>query len=185
MTDHDVFPQLRRLTSTEVGIDKQDEDSTSSSSEDSIFNTDRRNVRRRLEAQMNNATTVTNNTAGGSARVARPVNSNTLGGFVNTSTNAILSSAHATALTGILQLAGGHQDGIVGSLGHGNRTQWIRDNIHRLFETDGPLSGFTRVSEQVLRRHLFSAQQAARTYYRQDHSNDQSGARHEDIPEWA
>ena len=52
-----------------------------------------------------------------------------MGGFLNTGGTAICSAAHATALIGILQVAQGHPDGIVGALGHNICTSWIQQNL--------------------------------------------------------
>jgi hypothetical protein len=52
------------------------------------------------------------------------------------------SPVHAVALIGLLQLASGHSDGIVGALGFNNCTTWIQENINILFRDNGPLSGF-------------------------------------------
>ena len=58
-----------------------------------------------------------------------------LGGFVQTrvGVTAIRSPRHATALIGILQLAGAHQSGFLGSMGHGNRLDWFQSNASALF----------------------------------------------------
>ena len=106
-----------------------------------------------------------------------------LGRFVDG--HAIRSSAHAAGLIGLLQLASAEPGGMYAALGQNNRTIWIGSKIDALFRADGPLGSFVSVSTQVLMRHLKEAETAAKVFYRRHHSNDQSGASQEDIPEWA
>ena len=108
----------------------------------------------------------------------------TMGGFLNPGGTAIRSSEHATALIGLLQLAGGHPDGIVGSLGYGNRNQWLTTNTAVVFQDGGPLEAFTPVTQSVLQRHIRTAEQLAQSIFTRDHSNDTTGTAHEDIPLW-
>jgi len=107
-----------------------------------------------------------------------------LQGFLNRSSTAIRSPDHAAALIGILQLAGAHPDGIAGALGHGNRTRWLTLNLGRIFSGHGPCYKFKRVRPAILLKHFSRARTFAKGYYRRDHSNEQSGAGHEDIPQW-
>jgi hypothetical protein len=109
---------------------------------------------------------------------------NALGGFLNRDGNAIRSNEHAIALIGMIQLGAGHADGLAGSLGHNNRTAWMGENIDALFRVDGPLGSFHPLSLSVLMRHFSRAQNFARTFFDRDHSNEQSGAGQEEIPEW-
>ena len=109
---------------------------------------------------------------------------NALGGFLNRNRTAIRSSEHATALIGMIQLGAGHPDGLAGSLGFNNRTAWMIQNVDVFFRADGPLGSFHPVSVSVLMRHFSRAQNLARTFFDRDHSNEQSGASHEEIPEW-
>ena len=74
----------------------------------------------------------------------------------------ISSPAHAIGIIGVLQQASGHADGIIGSSGHGNCTVWIRDNVHSLFQPNGPLSAFQQpVNASTFGHHLTSAQHLA------------------------
>ena len=83
-------------------------------------------------------------------------------------------------------MAKAHPDGIVGSLGHNNKKSWYIANLDRFFRpNEGPLSYFAPASYQVVQRHVSHAQALAKVYYTRDHSNDQSGANQEDVPEWA
>ena len=107
-----------------------------------------------------------------------------LGGFLNRAGDAIRSSQHATALIGMIQLGAGHADGLAGSLGFNNRTAWMTANIDAFFRVDGPLGAFQPISISVLMRHFSSAQSFAREIFDRDHSNKQSGASQEDIPQW-
>ena len=109
---------------------------------------------------------------------------NTIGGFLNRAGTAIRTSEHATALIGMIQLGAGHPDGLARSLGFNNRTAWMIQNIDVFFRADGPLGSFHPVSVSVLMRHFSRAQNLARTFFDRDHSNEQSGASHEEIPEW-
>jgi hypothetical protein len=93
--------------------------------------------------------------------------------------------AHGIALISILQLAGAHEDGLHGSLGHGHRTAWINQNKDACFRAGGPLAGYNVLSSTVLMRHLADAEAEARAIYDCSHSNDTSGAKQEDVPEWA
>jgi len=110
-----------------------------------------------------------------------------LGGFVQTrvGVTAIRSPRHATALIGILQLAGAHQSGLLGSMGHGNHLAWFQSNASALFRSDGPLGGYNEVSASVLMRHVGAAERHARDLYGRSHSSDTTGAEHEDVPAWA
>ena len=107
-----------------------------------------------------------------------------MSGFLNTDGTAICSAAHDTALIGVLQVAWGHPDGIVGALGHNNCTSWIWENLGALFREDLPLSLFLLISEHVFQRHFGQAQTFACSMFDWDHSNDRTGVRHEDFPEW-
>ena len=108
-----------------------------------------------------------------------------LGSFLNQGETEIRSADHATALIGLIQLGAGHEDGISGAFGHNNRSAWFRANTEALFREDGPLGRYVAVSARVLMRHVGRAQILARSIYDRDHSNEQSGAGQEDIPEWA
>ena len=79
-----------------------------------------------------------------------------LGGFLQTlgGVTTIRSSRHATALIGIMQLAGAHQSGLLGSIGHGNRITWFTSNTTTLFQSDGPLGGYNAVLVTVLMRAI-------------------------------
>jgi hypothetical protein len=60
-----------------------------------------------------------------------------MGGFLNAQASEIRSSAHSTALIGLLQLAGNHTDGIAASLGQNNRQAWLTQNIDVIFGDGG------------------------------------------------
>ena len=111
----------------------------------------------------------------------------TLGPFVYTTNGrtGIRSASHGTALVGILQLAGAHPTGLIGTLGHSNRSSWFQNNTTALFQADGPLGMFKEVSPAVLARHFAVAQGQAKEYFDRNHSADQTGAAHEDVPQWA
>ncbi len=104
---------------------------------------------------------------------------------MNQAETEIRSSNHATALIGLLELGLGHPDGITGAFGHNNRISWFRSNIDALFREDGPLGSYVPVSANVLVCHVGQVQVLARSFYDHDHSNEQSGAAHKDVPEWA
>ena len=108
-----------------------------------------------------------------------------LGGFVQTwvGVTDIHSPRHATALIGSLQLAGAHQSGLLGSMGHVSRQAWFQSNASALFRSDGPLGGYNEVSASVLMRHVLgAAERHARDLYGRSHSSDTTGAEHEDVP---
>jgi len=88
-------------------------------------------------------------------------------------------------LIGLIQLAGAHPSELIGTLGHNNRTTWFQDNTEAIFQADGPLGMFRSVSPAVLARHFTAASIQARDIYDHNHSVDQSGAAHEDVPPWA
>ncbi len=107
-----------------------------------------------------------------------------LGGFLDAMGRNIRSTAHGTALTGLMQLASGNENGILSSLGHSNRSNWITQNIDVFFQAGGPLDLFRPVSTEVLQRHLKRAETLAHSIYDSHHSS-QGGEDHEDIPDWA
>jgi hypothetical protein len=110
-----------------------------------------------------------------------------LGPFVFTSNGriGIISTNHANGLIGILQLAGTHPSGLIGTLGYHNRQTWFQENVDAIFQLDGPLGRFNRVSHLVLAWHFSMASSQAKDIYDRLHSNDQTGAAHEDVPPWA
>lgn len=57
--------------------------------------------------------------------------------------------------------------------------------MNEFFAEGGPLERFSRVTIIVLMCQLKLVEGAARSYYRRSHSNDQSGAQHENVPAWA
>ncbi len=96
----------------------------------------------------------------------------------------IRSANHAAGIIGILQLAGAHETGFLGTLGQNNRIAWFQENTEALFQTGGPLGMFKSVSPPVLARHFAAAQAQAKELYDRNHSADQTGAAHEDLPPW-
>jgi len=107
-------------------------------------------------------------------------------GFVHgRNMSGIWSPAHGSALIGILQIAGAHENGILGSLGHGHRTAWITQNRSAFFRVGGPLAAYNELSATVLMRHLGDAESEARAIFDRSHSNDPTGAEQEDVPRWA
>ena len=107
-----------------------------------------------------------------------------MGWFLNTERTAIHSDAHTTALIGDLQLAQGHPEGIVGALGRINCTIWICQNLAAVFRDDWPLSMLSPLFEQVFQRHFSQPQSLACSLFDRDHSNNLTGAGHEDVPQW-
>lgn len=187
--------QLSTLTIDDV-LDGSDSDDTHLSlSSDSDEN--ERNVRQRnnsdvdVTGQGTSANTRRNPNAnrGGPANAAdnntgEAQNRTQLGGFVTTDGTRLRSQGHTTALVGILQLASGHPEGIIGALGYNSRTRWFQTHTNALFANDGPLSAYRYVEPATLMRHFTQAQRLARTFYTRDHSNEQTGRAHEDIPQW-
>ena len=159
--------------------------SSDSSSDNNILNYDigfgrgrdqaARSVRRRL------------NNEDGSAPANNGRRRTQFGGFVrrNSARENEVHPDRVRELEGILQLASAHPGGIGGSLGHGNRSQWVTNNIGAFFDPSGPLGRYTQVSVDTLMRHIRNAQEVARSIYTRDHSNDLTGADHEDVPNWA
>ena len=133
-------------------------------------------------SQSASTTTANTSTAGSTTNGAR--RRSALGGFVftNNGRSGIRSANHAAGIIGLLQLAGAHPSGWEGTLGHNQRTQWFNENVDAFFQADGPLGVFNRVSPLVLLRHFSAAQNQARAFFDRRHSNDQSGAEHEDMP---
>ena len=152
----------------------------------STTNTSRSNISTSNNtSQSESSTTANTSTAGSTSNVAR--RRTALGAFVftNNGRSGIRSASHAAGIIGLLQLAGAHPSGWEGTLGHNQRTQWFNENVDAFFQADGPLGVFNRVSPLVLLRHFSAAQNQARALFDRRHSNDQSGAQHEDIPPWA
>jgi hypothetical protein len=73
---------------------------------------------------------------------------------------------------------------LVGTLGHNNWTAWFQDSIEAIFQSDSSLGMCTPISLLVLLHHFALASNQAREVYDQQHSNDQTGAAHEDVPPW-
>jgi hypothetical protein len=98
----------------------------------------------------------------------------TLGPFVytNNGRTGIRSAVHGMALVGILQLAGAHPTGLIGTLGHSNQSSWFQNNTTALFQANGPLGMFKEVSPAVLARHFAIAQGQAKEYFDCNHSAD-------------
>ena len=108
-----------------------------------------------------------------------------LRGFLDSTESKIRDAQRANALIGVVQLASADPGGIINSLGYGNRTVWVRANIEILFQAGGPLDGFIQVAPGCLQGHLSAAIKVAKSHYTMSHSNEPTGAGHEDIPEWA
>jgi hypothetical protein len=94
----------------------------------------------------------------------------------------VQTANHAAGLIGILQLAGAHPSGLVGTLGQNNRTVWFQDNIEAIFQSVGPLGMYNPISLLVLLLCFALASNQAREVYDQHHSNNQTGATHKDVP---
>ena len=170
---------------------------SSSSDDDDIlvnFHAPARNVRQRTSNTANaNANAPTDANAPSNADEpsnAARIHSNSNAGrvpilnFLNIEGTAIRSAEHAAGMLALIQTASAHQDGIIAALGSGSRTAWITANIHSLFRGDGALRGFRQLSVPILMRRLREAQLFTRRIYDGDHSNDQTGASHEEIPPW-
>ena len=83
-------------------------------------------------------------------------------GFVHArSLIGIRSPEHASALIRILELARADDNGLIGSLGHGNRTSWITTNRVAVFQPGGPLAAYNPLSVLVLMRHIADAETEA------------------------
>jgi hypothetical protein len=74
----------------------------------------------------------------------------------------IRSANHAAGLIGLIQLAVAHPSGLIGNLGHNNRTTWFQDNTKAIFQADRPLGMLRSVSSAVLVRHFATASNQAR-----------------------
>jgi len=149
-----------------------------------------RNASQDTETSARNSSTTnrgeeTNNSQNGSTETRRTDPSlpsrSQLGSFILN--GAIRSPRHEAGLIGIMQLA--NQGGLTETIGYGHRADWFANNIDAMFRADGPLGSYTQVSAAVLLRHFRQAETAARTLYNRAHSNDRTGAGHEDIPNWA
>jgi hypothetical protein len=145
---------------------------------------------RRLERPTSSLSESTNRTrlsSAGGRVINAPCRQNALGGFVHTISGrtGIRSASHVASLIGLIQLAGAHLSGLIGTLGHNNRTSWFQDNTEAIFQADGPLGMFRSVLPAVLARHFAAASVQARDIYDCNHSGDQSGAAHKDVPPWA
>ena len=125
-------------------------------------------------------------TSSASSGAASSTQSRAMQGFVyGRNMSGIRSPAHGSALIGILQIAGAHKNGILGSLGHGHRTAWITHNRSAFFRVGGPLAVYNELSATVLMRHLADAESEARAIFDRSHSNDPTGAEQEDVSRWA
>ena len=107
-----------------------------------------------------------------------------LGSFLNVEKSDIRDTIRATALIDLLALAANHNEGFIGSLGHGNRSDWFAANIDLLFAEDGPLSAFTQVQPGLLMRNVGHAERLAQRILSRSHSDEPSGAGQEVIPAW-
>ena len=85
----------------------------------------------------------------------------------------------------MLKLAAGDPEGIIAALGHKKPGRWVGTNINAFFQEDGPLGGFMPVASVIFQWYFSAVQRLARSMYNRDHSNDQSGSSHEDIPNCA
>ena len=81
-----------------------------------------------------------------------------------------------------MDLFSAHPDGITGSLGWGNRINFIRAQLHVWFSNDGPLCQFCLITAERMRGRLKEVEDFARKLHLRNHSNDQTGARQEDVP---
>jgi hypothetical protein len=144
--------------------------------------------RERPSSSMSNRSNSSNRTRSSSTEVRDSSSTprrRTLGTFVytNNGRTGICSAVHGTALFGILKLAGAHPTGLIGTLGHSNRSSWFQNNTTALFQANGPLGMFKEVSPAVLERHFAVAQGQAKEYFDWNHSTDQTSAAHEDVPQ--
>jgi hypothetical protein len=103
---------------------------------------------------------------------------------LNVEKSDIRDTIRATALIDLLALAANHNEGFIGSLGHGNRSDWFAANIDLLFAEDGPLSAFTQVQPGLLMRNVGHAERLAQRVLSRSHSDEPSGAGQEVIPAW-
>ena len=167
-------------------VERQQERPSSTSTTNTSRSTTSTSNNTSQSASTTTANTSTANTSEGSTTNGVRRRS-ALGGFVFTSNgrSGIRSANHATGIIGLLQLAGAHPSGWEGTLGHNQRTPWFNENVDAFFQADGPLGVFNRVSPLVLLQHFSVAQNQARALFDCRHSNDKSGADHEDIPPWA
>jgi hypothetical protein len=116
-----------------------------------------------------------------------------LASFISADGLRVRPGRREQALIALLQFAvsSSHQvpsnssgSGIVLTLGHGNRTEWIRLNSELIFREDGPLGGFNPVRPERLCKWIKEAETCAKIYYGRDHSNDETGEEQEDLPAW-
>ncbi len=108
-----------------------------------------------------------------------------LGSFLNRVEIEIWSNDHAMALIRFLKLGGDHPNGIDSAFGHNYWISWFWSHIDGLFSEDGPPGRYVPLSANVLVCYVGQAQVLVRSFYDQDHSNEQSSAAHKDVPEWA
>ena len=149
-------------------------------------------------AQQNNATIANNpgstqpprNNAGAQQNNAAVVNRNQprrvpIRGFLNAGGTAIRSEDHAIALIGIIQLAKHSIGGFANTLSHNCKNEWFERNTQRFFVGRGPLSGFNEIRHLQVMRHFRKAQTFAKNIFDNNgHSNDNTGAQQESIPNW-
>ncbi len=77
----------------------------------------------------------------------------------------IRSTNHANGLIGILQIAGAHPSGLIGTLRYNNWQTWLQENVNAIFQCDGLLGMFNQVSHLVLARHFSMASTQAKRKY--------------------
>jgi len=118
----------------------------------------------RPTSSLSESTNRTRLSSAGGHVVNAPRRQTSLGGFVHTSNGrmGIRLANHAAGLIGLIQLAGAHPSGLVGTLGHNNRTTWFQDNTKAIFQADHPLGMLRSVSSAVLVRHFATASNQAR-----------------------
>jgi hypothetical protein len=197
---------LAASSSTANGFDANDAsdvsfsgDRNDSESEDTILDTEFRPVRQRTSSNGEDEPSAASTNRNRSRAPAPPRNRHAsesesnpaerpslqLGSFVDIDTGEIRSREHGRALRRLLRLAANAPGGILGALGHGNRTGWINDNIGAFFAEGGPFQAFNPVMPRYFLRQLGTVETRARGYYGRDHSNDATGSQHENIPRWA
>ena len=163
-------------------IDTSDSSDSSESEDDILINL------REPAHNVGRRTGITTNASGGRARsnsnagripIRIPITS-----FLTNDGTAIRSAEHASAILALLQTASAHQDGVIATLGSGARTAWVTANIDSLYRGDGAMCAFRPISVAIFMRKLREAQLFARRIFDGDHSNDQTGANHEEVPSW-
>ena len=116
-----------------------------------------------------------------------------LGNFLNSHGN-IKSPRHGRLLDGIVQVLAGAEGGITQGLSRNHRLRHLKETVEvggafltrcqLLFAAGGPLEGYVPIQPELLSRYINKALKKAHDFWKQYHSNDETGENAEEVPFW-